>query len=152
MIHKGIGSNDVYDFGGGNGFPGMVMAILAPKTKFYLVDVDQRRCEFLKHAIVQLGLKNVEVLTRPVESIGDDVVKCGVARGFASIPKALLMTRKVFALGGVFYHLKGEEWATEIADIPTQLCAFWSPGFLGEYKLPIGEVKFAVVHTEKIKK
>ncbi len=150
LLKKEIKQNDVYDFGSGNGFPGIVMAIMMPEKKIHLVEIDTKKAEFLKHLIAQLDLKNTDVLIRSVEALPADSVQCAVSRDFGPLSKAILMTRKVFAVGGVYYHLKGEEWATEIADIPTQLCSFWQPGLLGEYKLPIGEVRFAVVRTDKI--
>ncbi len=151
VIAKDLKHDEVYDFGSGNGFPGIVLAILYPNKKFHLVDTDQRKAEFLKHIISTLGLKNADVFIRPVEAFPDGAIACAVTRGFASLSKALLMTRKIFPVGGVFYHLKGEEWATEISEIPIQLCSFWQPALLGEYKLPVGEIKFAVVKTEKTK-
>lgn len=151
IISQDLKFPEIYDFGSGNGFPGLIMAILMPDKKFHLVDADQRKAEFLKHMISFLGLKNVDVLIRQIESFQDKSIECAVARGFAPISKAILLGRRIFPVGGVFYHLKSEEWATEIADIPTQLCSFWLPSLTGEYKLPIGEVRFAVVKTEKIK-
>jgi 16S rRNA (guanine527-N7)-methyltransferase len=151
VIEKDLKFDEIYDFGSGNGFPGIIMAILMPGKKFHLVDPDARKAEFLKAIISELNLKNVDVLVRSLENLPDNSVQCAVSRGLAPISKAILMARKVVPVGGVYYHLKGEEWATEIADIPTQLCSFWQPGLLGDYKLPVGEIRFAVVKTEKVK-
>jgi 16S rRNA (guanine527-N7)-methyltransferase len=90
------------------------------------------------------------VLVRAVESLPERSIEFGMSRGFAGLSKAILMTRKPFKNGGSYYHLKSEEWATEVAAIPSQLCSFWTPSLVGEYKLPIGNIKFAVVRTEKI--
>lgn len=141
---------EIYDFGSGNGFPGLVMAILYPKTKVYLVEVDGRKSEFLKHVIATLKLTNCQVKIQTVESLPEKSVQLALSRGFAPIAKAVLIARRVFKKGGVYYHLKSEEWASEVGAIPTQLCSFWTPGLVCEYKLPIGEVKFAVVKTDKI--
>lgn len=151
IISKSGKIDELYDFGSGNGFPGLVYAILFPQTKVKLVDSDARKCEFLKHTAAFVGLTNVEVLSRQVESLPEKSVQFAVSRGFATIPKSILVARKLVKTGGAYFHLKSEEWAKEIADIPTQLCSFWLPSALGEYKLPIGEIKFAVVKTEKIK-
>lgn len=150
LLAKEITCDNVYDFGSGNGFPGIIFAIMMPSVKFTLIDSDQRKSEFLKHIISLLKLKNVSVNIQQVEKIPEGSVKCAISRGFAPIAKALLMTRKTFAKGGVYYHLKGEEWASEVAEIPTQLCSYWEPSLLGSYKLPIGEVKFSVVKSVKI--
>lgn len=150
IIQPELKSDVIHDFGSGNGFPGIIFAILLPKKKFKLIEIDQRKAEFLKHLASTLKLENVEVVIRQVEALEAGSVQIAICRGFAPISKAILLSRKIFALKGQFFHLKGEEWATEIADIPTQLCSFWQPSLLGEYKLPVGEVRFSVVKTEKI--
>ncbi len=145
-------SDIIYDFGSGNGFPGLVFAILSPEKNFKLVEVDQRKAEFLKHAAATLKLSNVEVLIRQIEKLPEGSVQCAISRGFAPISRAILMSRKIFAVGGHFFHMKGEEWVSEVAAIPTQLCSFWQPSLLGEYRLPLGEIRYSVVKTDKIAK
>ncbi len=142
--------DEIFDFGSGNGFPGLVFAILYPKVKVHLVELDLRKAEYLKTAISKLKIVNADVMVRAIETLPNASVKVGMSRGLASISKSILMTRKVFARGGKYFHLKSEEWVSEISAIPTQLCSFWTPGLVSEYKLPVGEVKFAVVKTDKI--
>ncbi len=140
----------IFDLGSGNGFPGMIFALLYPSVQVVLVEVDQKKCEFLRFIAEALGLKNVLVENRNFEGFPEGSMQTVMARGLATISKALLMTRKVVPKGGVFYHLKGEEWGIEVGEIPTQLCSIWSPSLVGEYKLPVGAVKFSVVKTDKI--
>lgn len=142
--------DEMHDFGSGNGFPGLVMAILYPEVRVKLVEFDSRKAECLNQMIAELGIKNAEVLVRKVEALPELSVKNAICRGFGPISKTLLPVRKAFAKGGKVYHMKGEEWAREIAEIPTQMCSVWLPGLVGEYKLPIGAAKFAIVVTEKI--
>lgn len=142
--------DEIYDLGSGSGFPGIVYAILNPKTKVFLVEADQKKVEFLKIAVAACDLKNCSVIGRTIESLPEKSIKFAMSRGVTGIAKLLLMTRKQVVMGGKLYHLKGEGWATEIASIPTQLCSFWTPGLVGEYRLPLGEIKFAVVKTDKI--
>jgi 16S rRNA (guanine527-N7)-methyltransferase len=150
LIAKAGPIPEIYDFGSGNGFPGLVYAVLHPATKVHLVEADGRKAEFLKHVAAHLALKNVTVLIRTVESLPEKSVKVAISRGFAPIAKALLLSRRLFPRGGVYYHLKSEEWSSEVGQIPTQLCSFWTPSLVGEYRLPVGEVQFAVVRTDKI--
>lgn len=140
----------IYDLGSGNGFPGMVFAMLFPKVQVVLVDNDQKKCEFLVHLSRVLNVSNVTVEKKAVETLPEGSVQYAMVRGLASISKCLLMMRKPIPKGGVFYHLKGEEWGIEVGEIPTQLCSSWSPSLVGEYKLPIGSVKFSVIKTDKI--
>ncbi|WP_374076519.1 16S rRNA (guanine(527)-N(7))-methyltransferase RsmG [Bdellovibrio bacteriovorus] len=140
----------IFDLGSGNGFPGMVFAILYPQVQVVLVEIDQKKCEFLRHLAGVLKLSNVTVENKNVDAFPDGSMQYTMARGFASISKAILITRKIVPKGGVFYHLKSEEWGIEVGEIPTQLCSIWSPSLVGEYKLPVGAVKFSVVKTDKI--
>jgi 16S rRNA (guanine527-N7)-methyltransferase len=144
------GIDKIYDLGSGNGFPGIVMGILYPKLQVVLVEVDIRKCEFLNHAVSVLGLSNVSVVNKNIESLEDGSVKNAICRGFANISRTLLLTRKLMPKGAQLFHMKGEEWGMEVSEIPTQLCSQWSPSLVGEYKLPVGPTKFAVVKTDKI--
>jgi len=42
-------SGDVLDFGSGGGLPAIPMAIVSPDARFHLVEVDKKKCAFLKH-------------------------------------------------------------------------------------------------------
>lgn len=142
--------NELYDFGTGAGFPGLVGAILYPDKKFVLVDQDASKISFIADCVGTVGLKNVKTIQSPIESLPANSVSHAVSRGVSNISKLILSARKCVAQGGVLYHMKSENWGMEVADIPSQLCSVWSPGLVSEYRLPIGEVRFAVVKTEKI--
>ncbi|MGZ3768457.1 MAG: 16S rRNA (guanine(527)-N(7))-methyltransferase RsmG [Bdellovibrio sp.] len=146
--HPGI--NKIYDFGSGSGFPGLVFAVLHPQVQVHLVETDSKKCEFLKHMVVTLKLNNVVVENKNVESFPENSIQCAMTRGFSSISKTLLLTRKAIAKGGILFHFKSEEWGIEVGEIPSQLCSIWTPSLLGEYKLPVGAVKFVVIKTDKI--
>lgn len=140
----------IYDLGSGNGFPGLILALLAPSMKVIMVDSDQRKCEFIKHTASILGLSNATVQNVTIESLPANSIKTAMCRGFANISKTILVTRKLMPVGGILYHMKSENWSTEVREIPTQLCSVWTPALVAEYKLPIGSVKFALVRTDKI--
>lgn len=140
---------EIYDFGSGNGFPGLIYALMNPATKVVCVDSDERKCEFIKHTAAKMSISNIQVLTTQIEKLPDNSVQYGMSRGLASISKAILILRKPFKKTGVLYHMKGEEWFTEVSNIPTQLCAYWKASLVTEYRLPIGEIKFAIAKTEK---
>lgn len=139
----------IYDMFGGDGFPGLVLALLGPKHRVVLVEADGKKCEFLKLVASGMDLKNVEVRNQTVESLGADSVEYGVVRGFGNISKTILFFRRMFSANGELYHFKSEEWGIEVAEIPSQLCAVWFPALVGEYKLPVGGIKFSVVKTTK---
>jgi 16S rRNA (guanine527-N7)-methyltransferase len=51
----------VADFGSGAGLPAIPLAILAPATRFHLVESRRKRAMFLRHVARALGLTNVRV-------------------------------------------------------------------------------------------
>ena len=140
----------LYDFGSGNGFPGLIYGILNPDQKMVLIDSDERKCEFLKHIVDTLGLASIVVQNKKIELLTSNTIEQAMCRGFAPLPKALLTLRKAVKKGGVVYHMKSEEWAMEVSQIPTQLCSIWQPAVEAEYKLPIGDIKMFVVKTSKL--
>lgn len=143
-------THEIYDLSAGSGFPALVGAIMYPKVKFIVVHTDDKKAEYLAHCIKEIGLTNVELKKSTFESLPANSVSMAITRGVANISKMILATRKCFAKGGQLYHMKGETWGAEVGEIPTQLCSVWSPALVKEYRLPIGEVRFAVVKTEKI--
>lgn len=141
---------EIFDLGSGNGFPGLVFGILAPDVRVVLVDSDAKRCEYLQQLVSVLGTTNVTVEHSAIEALAPGRVKAAMVRGLSSISKTILLMRKVMPQGSALYHLKGESWPAEVGEIPTQLCSVWSPALVGDYKLPMGPMKFAVVRTDKI--
>lgn len=141
---------EIYDFGSGNGFPGLVLAAMAPDRKIFMIEKDTRKVEFLKHVIGRMGLTNASVFSLRVEDLKPDSIQIAVSRGFAPVSKALITTRSTFRVGGQYFHMKGDGWVREVAEIPTQICTIWSPRLLSEYTLPDGSAKLSMVLTTKI--
>lgn len=151
MLPRVSDTKKIYDFGSGNGFPGIVFAILAPEKELVLVERDERKCQFLKYVITTLKLKNASVLQKQVEDLPAASVECAVSRGFAPLGKGLMSTRKCLASKGRYFHLKGKAWVSEWVNVPPQLCALWKAEPVGEYSLPAGEpgMTLVVVLTTK---
>lgn len=139
----------VFDIGSGNGLPGIILAIMDPSREYVLVESDARKSEFLKHAIAVLQLKNAVVMNVRFENLGGQGMDCAVSRGFASISKTVLACNKIFPKGGQFFHLKGNSWSSEVAELPSQLISVWAPQLLGEYTLPVSQARRAIVITQK---
>ena len=150
IVRKNISKNSyLYDIGSGNGFPGMIYALLYPDQRVILLDSDQRKCEFLKHVAEVLGLMNIVVQNKKIEHCPAESVEQAICRGYSPLPKALLSLRKIFSKDGVAFHLKSTEWADEVSQIPIQLCSTWHPSLEAEYTLPIGGIKMYIVKTTK---
>lgn len=150
VLEKINKNKELYDIGSGNGFPGLVFAILNRDQKIVLFDIDQRKCEFLKQVVSKLKLNSVQVMNRKVEDLPADSVEQAISRGFAPLPKALLMLKKAIRKDGVFFHLKSDDWSQELAQLPTQLFSVWKTEQAGEYTLPVLGNKVFIIRTDKI--
>lgn len=141
---------EIFDLGSGNGFPGLVLGLLFPAVKVVLVDMDQKKCEFLSHMTTLLGTPNVTVRNVMIEKLEANSVKYAVSRGLMSISKTILLARRIMPVGGIYFHMKAETWSNEVGEIPSQLCSVWTPGLVKDYKLPVGPIRFGLVKTDKI--
>ncbi|MES2857431.1 MAG: RsmG family class I SAM-dependent methyltransferase [Bdellovibrionota bacterium] len=140
----------LYDLGSGNGIPGLVFGLLYPEVKVILVDRDQKKLDFCKHIISVLELKNVSVLFAVIEELPAGSILNAISRGFAPLSKAMLVTRKPLKKGARFFHLKGDGWANELAQVPSQLFTVWSPSLISQYRIPDSNADLGLVLTEKI--
>lgn len=100
----------IVDVGTGAGFPGMVLAILYPKSEVYLVDSLNKRIKFLDKLKEKIGLDNV----RCFHSRGEDFAKkypqtfdIGVSRAVAKMQKLGDYILPLIKKGGVFIAYKG---------------------------------------------
>lgn len=140
----------VYDFGSGNGVPGLIMGLLDPSLKMILVDRDERKLEFCKHVAATCKATNITTMKAEIEELPKHSVINVVARGFAPLPKAMMMCRHVVARGGKFFHLKGDQFAQELGAVPSQLFSIWQPSMVGEYRLPNRGAEMSIIVTDKI--
>ncbi|MBH1988449.1 MAG: class I SAM-dependent methyltransferase [Myxococcaceae bacterium] len=58
-----------YDLGSGAGFPGLVAAVLWPARAIVLVESSQKKSSFLHLAAFEMGLTQVQVLSKRVENL-----------------------------------------------------------------------------------
>ena len=105
----------VADVGSGAGLPGIPMAICQPESHFTLIEPMERRSEWMKQQIAELGPTNVTVLRARAEEVGEvfDIV---TARALKPMPKLLEMCVPMTKHGGQIIALKGERAAEEITD------------------------------------
>lgn len=80
------------DIGTGAGFPGLVIKILFPNLKVTLVDSLNKRIEFLKKVIQELGLKEIEAIhDRAEEFAKNNIEKYDVVTSRAVAPLNILL-------------------------------------------------------------
>lgn len=142
-------TKEIYCFGSGNGFPGLILAIMDPERQFHLVDGDNRKTIFLKHVINRMELKNCHVHHNRIEDFPPASVHCVVSRALGNISQNLLRAHKICAPESEYFHFKGSSWVKEVSEIPIQICSLWAPQLVGEYQLPESDYTLALVLTRK---
>lgn len=107
------------DVGTGAGFPGLPLAIARPDTAHVLLDSNLKKTRFVQHAVLELGLGNVEVVRSRVEDFRpQEPFAVLIARAFAPLPRLLHLLGHLCAPDGQVLALKGPASTAELADLP----------------------------------
>lgn len=108
----------VVDVGTGAGLPGIPLALARPDAQFVLLDSNAKKIRFVRQAVHDLDIKNVEAVhsaaARYQPSALFDTV---VARALAAIPDMLSGCRHLCAPGGVILAMKGVFPQEELAAV-----------------------------------
>lgn len=108
----------VLDVGSGPGLPGIVLAIAAPQSQVCVLDSNGKKARFMRHAVRQLGLDNVEVVEARVEDHHPALAyDCIVSRAFSSLVDFFSLTRHLLAPAGQWVAMKGKLDAAELAAV-----------------------------------
>lgn len=103
------------DVGTGPGLPGLPLAIINPDKQFYLLDSLGKRIRFIRNAIRELGLTNVEPVLSRVEEYQPEQKFDGVlSRAFASLQDMAEWCQHLPSEKGIFYALKGQYQEDEV--------------------------------------
>jgi 16S rRNA (guanine527-N7)-methyltransferase len=101
------------DIGSGAGLPGIVIALARPDLKVSLVEPLQRRVDFLKEVVAELGIP-VEVIRGRAERVKKQF-EIVTARAVAPLEKLINISWHMIPKGGSLMAMKGESAAEEIA-------------------------------------
>ncbi len=120
------------DVGSGAGLPGIPLAIARPGLRVTLLDSAGKRVRFMRQAVLELTLANVEVVQSRVEDYRPpQPFAAVVSRAFASLADMAASAGHLCTPGGRLLAMKGQRPDDEIAALP--------PGFavLGVHALAV---------------
>lgn len=116
-----VSGRNVLDVGSGAGFPGIPLAIAKPGIRVSLLDSNQKKAAFLKQTVVELALKNANVVCERVESWRPagkfDLI---ITRALAELAGFIALSRHLLAPAGVFAAMKGRHPLGEIQNLPSE--------------------------------
>ena len=106
------------DVGTGPGLPGLPLAIINPTKQFVLLDSLGKRISFIRNAVRELGLTNVEPVLSRVEEYQSEQKFDGVlSRAFASLKDMTDWCHHLPKKDGYFYALKGIYHEDEVQEL-----------------------------------
>lgn len=122
-VEPWVSGDRLVDIGSGAGLPGIALALISadagsPNRRFLLVDSNGKKARFLRAAVRELELKQVEVAERRVESVAGQF-DCVTSRAFATLADMLGWGGHLLAPKGVWLAMKGRVDTAEIDAIPT---------------------------------
>ena len=102
------------DVGSGAGLPGIIIAIMKPKTNVFVIDSVGKKCRFMQTVKTELGLENLTVINTRVESFNyPESFSQITSRAFASAIDTLNKTKHLIANEGRYLLMKGDNIALE---------------------------------------
>jgi len=108
------------DVGAGGGLPGIPLAIIQPERYFVLIDAVSKKTRFMQQAVIELGLKNVEVIHSRIEKAGlASEYDAIISRAFASINDFVSLSGQYLQQGGTIYAMKGRYPESELKELST---------------------------------
>jgi 16S rRNA (guanine527-N7)-methyltransferase len=132
-------AGEVLDFGSGGGLPAIPMAIVAPGARFHLVEADQRKWAFLKHAVRACALNSVvhgDRLQRALEKLDPEIRFSLVTSRAVGRPEEWVpMVREKLAPNGRVALFERSPEPPRLAGFPLE----------SAHRLPRGEDNFLVI-------
>lgn len=122
-VHSFLPGTKILDVGTGGGFPGIPLAILFPKSQFFLVDSIGKKIKVVQEVIDGTGLENVQAIHDRVENIPgryDFIVSRAVAQmdTFVHWVNGKIAKKSGSSLKNGILYLKGGDLTEELKSFP----------------------------------
>ena len=105
------------DVGSGAGLPGIVIAIMKPETKVFVLDSVGKKCRFMQAVKSELALENLIVVNSRVESFKPKKSFSQItSRAFAATSKTIQLTKHLLEENGRYLLMKGSNIEEEDVD------------------------------------
>jgi 16S rRNA (guanine527-N7)-methyltransferase len=109
----------ILDMGTGPGLPGVPLAIVRPQQAFVLLDSNSKKIRFVRQAMLELALDNIQPVHARVERYRpDEPFDTLIARAFTELPRMLELTRGLLTPQGRLLAMKGRLPQSELARLP----------------------------------
>lgn len=114
-----LDARTVLDVGSGAGLPGIPLALMWPQVSVTLLDSNHKKAAFLRQAMIELGLKNTEVVCERVETWQPQrEFELVISRAVSDLPEFLNLAGRLCAADGTVAAMKGLYPHEELAQIP----------------------------------
>ena len=138
MKYTDLKGKSLIDIGSGAGFPGVALAIGEPELKVTLLESNGKKVSFLKEAVKELELSNVQIIQGRAEELGTrenyDIV---TARAVKELNVLLEISYYLLKVGGTFFAYKASNIDNEIENAKHAFKCLQIDGFNKiEYNLP----------------
>jgi len=102
------------DIGTGAGFPGLILAIAMPDTKWYLVEPLKKRYSFLNYMKIKLNLPNVKIVPSRLENANINPVELITTRAVMPTSKIIEISKPYLQKNGKILLYKGSNALDEL--------------------------------------
>ena len=114
-----VTTEHLLDAGAGGGLPGIPLAIALPAKRFTLLDSNGKKTRFLNQCVLELGLKNVEVVHGRADDCNPPEPFSQISsRAFTALENLVSWCGDLLANEGEFLAMKGQFPDDEVAALP----------------------------------
>lgn len=112
-------ARSIIDVGSGAGLPGVPLALALPQSRLTLLEANHKKAAFLKQAVIELDLRNADVVCGRVETWEPpQLFDVAISRAFSGLAEFVAASGRLCADDGTIAAMKGIYPYEEIAQLP----------------------------------